>query len=163
MRLHYRDPPLLWLFVPAYLAHLSEEVLAGPGFAAWIARVIGGPLPMTAFLTINAAALAALIAGVRAAVRREEAGWAAVAIATIAVTNAVAHLLGSAVTRAYSPGLVTGVVLYLPLGSIALLRAGYQAKGRTFRLGVASGLLLHALVFAVVFASTRVFTPASQR
>jgi hypothetical protein len=155
MRLHYRDPPLVWLFLPAYLAHLGEELFAGPGFAVWLARVVGQPLPMVAFLAINTIALAALIVGIRAAVRREEAGWVVVAVATIAVTNAVAHLIGSIITGTYSPGLVTGFVLYVPLGSIALLRAGYQAQSRNFQVGVIAGLLIHTLVFALAFASTR--------
>jgi Protein of unknown function with HXXEE motif len=155
VRLHYRDPPLLWLFVPAYLAHLTEELLAGPGFPAWLARIVGQPVPLGAFVAINAVALAALFAAVNGAVHSERRGWAAVAIATIALTNALAHLSGSIVTRTYSPGLVTGFVLYVPLGSLVLLRAGYQAPEGTMAMGVGAGLLIHAFVFVAAFVAAR--------
>jgi hypothetical protein len=147
----------LWLFVPAYLAHVTEELLAGPGFPAWLARIVGQPLPVGAFVAINAVALTALLAAVYAAVRSERQGWAAVAIGTIALTNAVAHLSGSIVTRTYSPGLVTGFVLYVPLGSLVLFRAGYQAPGGTMPIGVVAGFVIHALVFAAAFVSARGF------
>lgn len=152
VRLHYRDPPLVWLFLAAYVAHLSEELFAGPGLPLWLARIVGQPVPMPAFIAINTAAVAAMIVGIRAAVRREEAGWVVVAIATIVLTNAIAHLIGSIITGTYSPGLITGFVLYVPLASIALLRAGYQAEGRMFQVGVMAGLLIHLLVFVTTVA-----------
>ena len=152
-RWHYRDAALLWLFVPAYLAHLAEEFFAG--FPYWIRLIVGRPLPMTAFLVINGVALCALIAAVRAAIRRESAGWMAVAIAAIVTLNALLHLLGSFVTGTYSPGLITAVVLYLPLGQLTLLRAWHHQPPATFVRGVAAGVFIHGIVAAVAFASTR--------
>ena len=153
MRWHYRDAALLWLFVPAYLAHLAEELLGG--FPAWIQVVVGRPLPMTAFLGINAVALALLVVGIRVAIRRESAGWMAVAVAAVVTLNAVLHLFGSVITGTYSPGLITGVVVYVPLGLLTLLRAWQQQPSATFGRGVAAGVLVHAIVSAVAFAATR--------
>ena len=152
-RWHYRDAALLWLFVPAYLAHLGEEFFAG--FPDWIRLIVGRPLPMTAFIAINAVALCLLIAAVRTAIRRESAGWMAVAIAAIVTLNALLHLLGSFATGTYSPGLITGVVLYLPLGQLTLLRAWHQQAPSAFARGVAVGVFIHAVVAAVAFAATR--------
>src|SRR5687767_7961950 len=81
MRWHYRDPGLLWPFVPAYLIHVAEEWFAG--FPLWLEQIVGRPVPGAAFLLINAVALAMLIAAIRAATRAERSGWLAVAIATI--------------------------------------------------------------------------------
>ena len=69
--------------------------------------------------------------------------------------NAIAHFLGSILTGTYSPGLVTGLAVYVPLAYIALLRAEYQAERRTLRVGVATGLVVHGLVFAMALALTR--------
>jgi hypothetical protein len=153
MRWHYRDPLLLWLFVPAYLVHLAEEYWAG--FPVWFARILGRALPEPAFLAINGVALALLIAAIRTAIRRETAGWLAVAIATVVTVNAVLHLLASLSTGTYAPGMISGVVVYLPLGLLTLIRAGHQQPPPEFARGIAAGIAFHALVIAAAYVSTQ--------
>ena len=154
VRWHYRDPGLLWLFVPAYLVHLGEE-WAG-GFPMWIETVVGRPLPTAAFVIIKALALVLAIAGIRAAVREERHGWIAVTIATIALTNALAHAAGAALTRSYAPGLISGVVLYVPVGSLAIIRAVDQAPRAQVIRGVLVGLAIHTVVGVVAWSWTQV-------
>jgi hypothetical protein len=153
MRWHYRDPLLVWLMPGAYALHILEEWFGG--FPEWVTVLGRNPLPREAFVVINAIAFTAMIFAARAAARRESHGWMAVAIATILLTNGLAHILASLGTASYSPGLFTGVVLYLPLGNLALLRAWEQA-GASFARGVWMGLALHALVAAIAIALTRV-------
>lgn len=155
MRWHYRDPLLLWLFVPAYLVHLAEEFWAGPGFPSWVRLIAGRTLPEAAFVAINAVALVLLLAGIRAATRRESRGWIAVAVATVATLNAVLHLLGSAATGTYSPGTISGVVVYLPLGVLTLIRAGHQQEAAAFGRGISAGLLVQLIVAALAFGFAR--------
>lgn len=151
MRWHYRDPLLVWLLPAAYAFHLGEEWFGG--FPEWTARVIGSPLPRPAFLAINAIAFGLMLLASRAATRREANGWMTIAIATILLINGAAHLLGSLATAAYSPGLFTGIVLYVPLASLVLLRASAQARKGQFGTGVLAGILLHALVVVIAYAA----------
>ena len=153
VRWHYRDPAVLWLLPVAYVLHILEEWLAG--FPEWVALVVGAPLSRSAFVAINAIAMAAMIAAIRAATTREAYGWMAIASASILFVNAFAHLFGSIVTRAYSPGLITGVVFYLPIAGLVLLRASSQAARRPFTRGIAIGVVLHAVVFVVAYSLTR--------
>jgi hypothetical protein len=147
VRWHYRDPALVWLFVAAYVAHLLEEFFGG--FPEWFGVVLGRPLPIPAFLLINGVALVAMILAVRAATRRESLGWLAIAVATVLLVNGVLHLLASLAWGQYSPGLITGVVVYVPLGLLALLRAWHQVPEPFFWRGVAAGLAAHAIVIVV--------------
>jgi hypothetical protein len=126
VRWDYRDAGLLWLFVPAYGVHLVEEWLAG--FPKWLATVVGRPLPVTVFVSINAVAMVIAVLGIRAAVRTERYGWIAIAIATVFLINTLSHLAGSLVTGTYSPGLFSAVILYVPLASMVLVRALDQAS-----------------------------------
>lgn len=153
MRWQYRDAGLLWLFVPAYAIHVAEEWFAG--FTVWVEPFAGRPIPGLAFLVINAIAMVALTIGIRAAARTEANGWMAVAIATIVLINTAAHAAGAAFTRAYAPGLVSAVVLYVPLGSLTMLRALDQAPQAQVARGIVAGALIHAVVVVVAFASTR--------
>jgi len=153
MRWHYRDPLLVWLLPLAYAVHILEEWFGG--FPEWVALFVGAALPRTAFVAINAAAMAAMILAARATTRRESNGWMAIAIATILLVNGFAHILASVFTGTYSPGLVTGVVLYLPLAQLALLRAWSQADKAMFGRGVWTGIALHVLIFVLLLGITR--------
>ena len=149
MRWHYRDPQLVWLLPLSYAAHILEEWFGG--FPEWMALVIGSPLPRTAFIIINSVAMILMVLATRATTRRESNGWMGIAIATLLLVNGLLHVLGSLVTSSYSPGLFTGVVLYLPICQLVLMRAWAQADEAMFRQGVVAGLVLHALVIAIAF------------
>ena len=153
MRWSYRDGVLLWLLVGAYVIHVAEEWFAG--FPRWVALIVSRPMPEDSFLVINAVALSLMIVGVRSAVRRESSGWIAVAIATIVLVNTAAHLGGAMLTRGYAPGLISAVVLYVPLGGLTLIRDLDQAPPAQVSRGVITGLLLHAAVLPIALAATR--------
>ena len=150
MRWQYSDPPLVWLLVGAYAAHVVEELVGG--FPEWFAFIAGGPLTREAFLAINGAALLVMAAAARAATRRESLGWLAIAIATGVFVNGVAHVLLSVLSRSYSPGLFTGVVLYVPLGLLVLIRAWHQVAPSFFWRGAAAGLAAHAVVVFIALS-----------
>jgi hypothetical protein len=150
MRWHYRDPLLVWLLPAAYGLHILEEWFGG--FPEWLALVTGSALPRSAFIAINAVAFAGMVLATLATARRESNGWMGIAISTILLINGVAHVLGSLVTGRYSPGLITGVVLYVPLAQLALMRAWQQADREMFVRGVVTGAGIHVLVFVVAYA-----------
>jgi hypothetical protein len=153
MRWHYRDGGLLWPFVPAYAMHIAEEWFAG--FPRWTAQITGRPMPDAAFMAINAVAMILLLGATRAATRDEKNGWIAVGIATIFLVNTIAHLAGAAITQSYAPGLISAVVLYVPLGSLTMIRAFGQAPRAQVARGIVAGIVIHAVVVIVAFASTR--------
>ena len=146
VRWHYRDALLVWLFPAAYVVHILEEWFGG--FPEWLAIVAGAPLPRPAFLVINIVGLGLMIAAARASTRREEHGWMAVGIATVVLVNALMHILGTVFTGTYSPGLFSSVILYLPLGQLAILRAWSQTSPQTLRHGILAGIAAHGLASA---------------
>lgn len=152
MRWHYRDAGLLWPLVAAYALHVAEEWFGG--FPDWLQLVVGRPMPGTAFLIINAVAFVLLIAGIRSATQSERSGWIAIAVATIFLVNALAHAAGAVLTRSYAPGLISAVVLYVPLGALTMIRAVDQADRAQISRGVIAGVGIHLLVFVLAWGST---------
>lgn len=144
---------LVWLLPAAYACHLVEEWIGD--FPRWIAVATGSPLPSAAFVAINAVAFALFLAATRAATRHESGGWLAIVMATILFINAFAHIAGTLVFGSYSPGLVTGVVLYLPISQLVLIRAWYQADPNVFGRGMLAGAALHALLIPIVLTASR--------
>lgn len=150
MRWHYRDPLLAWLLPGAYALHILEEWIGG--FPEWLARVAGGSLPRPAFVAINLVTLLLMLAATRASIADEKRGWLSTGVATVLFVNALAHILGSLVTSSYSPGLLTSVVLYLPLSQLTLLRSWYQSERPLFIRGIVAGIAAHAAVSLLALA-----------
>ena len=152
MRWHYRDAGLLWPFVPAFAIHVAEEWFAG--FTTWVVQLTGRSMPDAAFIGIHAVAMALLVLAIHAAAGDESKGWLAIAIATVFLINTVSHAAGAVMTRSYAPGLISAVVLYVPLGTLTMIRAFDQAPRSQIARGLVSALMLHAAVFVIAFAVT---------
>ena len=120
---------LPWAPLAAAGLHIVEEFVFPGGFAAWERRYrsdIRASLTTRYLFIVNALFLilcydAGALRGTRAGV----ALW--LTVAALQAANGIWHLLAAARTRAYSPGVVTGLLLYVPLavyGYLHYLRSG---------------------------------------
>lgn len=151
MELNHTPRAWLWLFPATYTLHILEEAWSGETFPRWISRVASVEFTTHEFWWLNGLALAAM-AGAIFVCPAKRTALLGVVLGTIVFVNATAHALGSLVTLTYSPGVITGVVFWWPLGGVTLRRARRALERRTFALGIALGVLLHALVSARALA-----------
>jgi uncharacterized protein with HXXEE motif len=147
-----RKPWWLLLLPLSYLLHLVEEWWGGEGFAAWTARAVGSPVSTTRFLILNSFVWPLFAVLTIAAILRPRLAWFPTTFATVVLVNAGLHLLGTLATSSYSPGLVTGVLLYLPLGIAALAQGRRVVSPGSFQRAVLLGFLIHAAVVVIAFA-----------
>ena len=141
------------LLLPAsYLLHLVEEWFGGVGFAAWTERALGQPVSTTRFLILNAVVWPSFAALTLAAIKRPAVAWFLTSFGTIVVINALLHGLGTVASASYSPGLVTGLLLYLPLGSLAIRRGRQELPAGAFARAVFLGVAAHIVVALIAFA-----------
>lgn len=145
-----------WLFPLTYLVHIAEEYWGGIGFPAWVSRVAGAELTPERFLQLNIFAWILMFACILLALSVKPLGWLVISFGTTSLINALAHLAGSIITISYSPGLISGLLLWLPLGIYTLHRSRKLASRRAFLAGVSVGVLLHGLVFLLAFYASRV-------
>lgn len=140
------------LFPLTYALHVAEEYGGGESFWRWMSRLSGASLSEAEFLAINAVGLAVVTAvAISAALSAIAARLGVPALGTIVAVNGSLHGLASLLTGSYSPGVVTGLLLWLPLGVHALRRAWRERQGADFATGVAVGLAAHAAVSLVAF------------
>jgi Protein of unknown function with HXXEE motif len=132
----------LWLFPASYALHIAEEGLAGERFYRWIGRVTGRQISPGVFVGVNLACEAAMIAAVRQALAREDTTWVVPALGTITAANGIGHLAGSLATRSYSPGTVSGVGVWAPLGLYAVVRSRQLLPRPAWRRGIMAGALI---------------------
>lgn len=125
---------LFWAPLGAAALHMIEEFVYPGGFAAWDRRyrpaisasitprfhvVINGLLLLVCF---DVATLGPTPTGV--------ALW--LAVMALLFGNSIWHVVGAVRTRSYSPGMITGLLLYVPLtvyGYARLLQSGRASAG----------------------------------
>ena len=132
------------LFPVTFLAHIAEEYWGG--FAAVFAEFTGVAVSDTAFLAANALFWVAMCGAVILVLKQPSRASLIVALATVVTINASLHISAVFIWREYSPGVVTGVLLWLPLGVITLARGHRLVPLDRYRLGVNIGVAAHILV-----------------
>ena len=158
-----RQPPLRLLLLAAPLIFVAHFVEEAPGVVAWFNAHVDRGITPSLFWTVNFTALGITIAVVLLEWLSPTALSAGVAIAWLSflmLANAVLHLTGALVDRAYVPGLVTALLLYLPFYGWVVARA-IQSR-RVPRDAVAAATLLGALPmlahgYLILFRGGRLF------
>ncbi len=103
---------VLWVATGTYGLHMIEETVYN--WHGWVRRVLKMPAELSEFYLVNA------VVGLLG-ISCSMIGWQSPALALIfpafMLVNAVLfHILPVIVTRQYSPGVFTAVILFLPVG-----------------------------------------------
>jgi hypothetical protein len=143
-----------WLFPITYVAHIAEEWWGV--FPAWASRLFGATLSDEAFWAINGAGLLLFCAAAAVAQRGGAPATAlGAALGAIVAGNGSTHVVASLLTGTYSPGTVTGAVLWIPLGAASLRWARPRMSALGWAAGIAAGLLVLLGVFALASSGPR--------
>lgn len=143
---------LPWLLPASHVIHAAEEYFGG--FPGWLNRVAGASLTPERFLELNGLFLVVMIAVVALALAARPLVGLLVPLAAAIVLNAALHLGGTLVTGSYSPGAVSAVLLWAPLGAALLVRLRREVPRPVLVLGMGAGLVLHALVSLAAIRAT---------
>ena len=150
----WHPPDPVWLFPATYALHLWEEYFIAGGFALWAERALALRFSDAEFVRWNTFALALMCAGAWLVARDPKLRFIEMALAIAVLGNVAAHVLGSLVTWTYSPGLITGLVLWLPLGLVRLRGARVASSRRGRLAGTYMGVLVVLITLLVVTAGT---------
>ncbi|WP_189644358.1 HXXEE domain-containing protein [Mesorhizobium sp. M9A.F.Ca.ET.002.03.1.2] len=137
--------PVLFVYLqlPAYMLHQLEEH-HDDRFRRFINDGVAGvreALSTPAVVVINVGVWVVNLIALYLA-RFVDLGWGLIAI-YLTLINALVHILAAMVQRRYNPGLVTAVVLFLPVGLYALMVISRMPD-------VTTAMHVVALVFAIL-------------
>jgi hypothetical protein len=144
--------------LPAYMLHQYEEH-DNDRFRVFVNELLGGGrevLTPTAVFNINIFGVWGVIAVALWLTRLVHPGFALVA-AYLLVLNAVIHIVQGAATRSYNPGLVSAIVLFLPVGGWCFY-ASQHAGGGTLPMhiiGLACAIAIHLAIALPVLNNRR--------
>lgn len=147
---------LIFLLLPVYMLHQYEEHDADR-FRLYVNREVGGGLEVltpAAVFVINIGAVWVLDVVVIYLAARVDLGLGLIA-AYLMLANAVVHIVGAIRGRAYNPGLVTAIVLFLPasIATIAAIDGAGAGSLQDHVIGLVLAIAVHAMI--VVYALRR--------
>ncbi len=106
---------LAWAIPITILIHQLEEYFGQ--FPLWYSNLLDAQLSNQDFIVINAVGLLIFLTFALSYIINEN-NLILVALGTFVFVNGMIHLLLSFFTLSYSPGTISGVVLFIPLGII---------------------------------------------
>jgi hypothetical protein len=160
-------PPLAAAFfcLPAYMIHQYEEH-DDDRFRIFMNRILAGgndALTLPAVFVINVPAVWGVITLSLWLAAFVHPGLALIAI-YLPLFNAAVHMAHAVIMRSYNPGLVSAVVIFLPL-CVWCLRVMQRSGNGNFMfhaIGLGSAIGIHAVIAAWVLRNRRRFARSTQ-
>lgn len=148
--------PWLWLFVITYVVHIAEEYWGGGGYSAHLLRTKGVYMSSSRFLIVQAVGVALMIAGVLIAKRLRFPNALAIIYGATVLGNAATHMVNSLRTFQYEPGLISSILVWLPLGLFTILYfRHYVMNAKRFWISIAIGLGINVVIAVITMRGGR--------
>ena len=134
---------IAWLIPIVFLAHQLEEYFGQ--FPQWYSDLLNAQLSNRDFIVINAIGLFVFtVASLSYFFNKNNV--ILVALGTLIYVNGWVHFLASLFTLSYSPATVTGVVLFIPLGTVIYKKILPTLKPGEKVVAIVLGVLVLVLV-----------------
>jgi len=129
----------LWLFLLVYPLHIIEEIRGVGAFR-------GINLSLKQFFTLSGAACLLMVIGILLAQRFRFPQLLEIVFGTVFLLNGLSHIINSVVIRGYDAGLITGTLIFIPLGVTSLVRLRNSMRRLRYLAGVALGLAAQGII-----------------
>ena len=146
-----------WLFPVTYLLHIAEEYWGGEGYSAYLLGLRGVQLSPTRFLVIQIIGLALMMVGIILARRLQFPNLLSVILGAVVLVNGVIHTILSLAHTEYVPGLITSILLWIPLGIATLVGFRHTARKASYWLCVALGVAINGIIEFVASNAGQIF------
>jgi hypothetical protein len=146
-----------WLFPAAYLIHLADEYWGSKPESSSTTKMTSFDLTSAQFLVLNAGAMMLLIFGILLAQKLRFPQLLMVILGTAVLANASSHTFSFLVTGRSNPGLVSGLLIFAPLGGLTLISLAGSMGLRRYLAGIALGLVTQVFVSLLASKGSRLF------
>ena len=133
----------LWLFPFAYLLHIIEEFRS-------VGPLYGINISLNLFLILSTITWLLMTCGIVLAQRFGFPRFMGVCLGTTVFLNGLTHIINSLVYGRYDAGLISGSVIFVPLGLATLISLRNSMRRRRYILGVVVGVVIQAIALVIV-------------
>ena len=148
---------LAWLFPATYLLHVTEDYVAGVALATSPTKIRGANLTPTQFLILNGFACLLILAGMFISKRLRFRPWLMICLATVVMVNGLFHVAGGIRIAGYNPGLISGLLIWIPLGVATLVYLKGRMIPRKYWAAIVVGVLINVVVLLLARQGRRLF------
>jgi hypothetical protein len=146
-----------WLFPLTYLLHIAEEYWGGGGYTAYLSKTKGVAFSSMRFLLMTGFGWLLMIAGIPVAQRFGFPQLSMVILGTVFLVNGVSHTVSSVVTARYNPGLITGILIWIPLGLVTLVQLRERMSAARYLTAILIGVGIQAVVSLLSLKGGKLF------
>jgi len=146
-----------WLFPITYLLHIAEEYWGGEGYSAYLLRLRGVQLSPTRFLLVQAIGLSLMMVGIILARRLQFPNLLSVILGALVLVNGLTHTILSIAHTEYVPGLITSILLWIPLGSGTIMGLRRTMRATRYWCCIALGVAVNGIIELVASKAGQVF------
>ena len=137
-------------FLPfAYLGHLLDEFYLGSGFADWFSGLFKISLLESDFLIINSVAFLFVVIITILFNLGKINNFIPTVLGVLFFINGIVHLIITTLTLAYSPGTISGILIYIPFGIIVFKNIFPLLEEKKRTSSIASAIAIHILITIV--------------
>ena len=140
---------IAWFLPAAYLLHLLDEYFIGAGFAGWFSMLFKASLSESNFIVINVVGFTIVLFIAILYTIGKANNFVLVTVGTLFFINGIIHPFVSFLTGTFSPGTITGVIIYLPFGLIVFIKIFPLLQEQQRLLSVILAIALQILVSVV--------------
>ena len=147
---------LSWLMPLTYLIHIAEEYWGGEGYPAYIYRVRGVYLPPSRFLVAQAIGFVLVMAGIILARQFNFPQMMLVILSTTVIGNALTHTYSALPTHGYNPGLLSSLLIWMPMGIFVVIRFRREMSPQRYWLAIAIGVGINVAIGVITMRGGRI-------
>lgn len=158
-RLLSRTSTAQWslLFPVTYFFHILEEYYGGEGYSAYLLRLRGILLSPTRFLLVQTIGLTLMIVGIILSRRLRFPNQLSVILGSVTLVNGLTHMILSLVYTEYVPGLITSLILWIPLGFATLVGLKPTMRKSRYCLCITVGVGINGIIELITTKSVQLF------
>jgi hypothetical protein len=145
------------LFPVTYFFHILEEYYGGEGYSAYLLRLREIHLSETRFLLVQTIGLTLMIVGIILARRLRFPNQLSVALGAVTLVNGLTHVILSLVYTEYVPGLITSLILWIPLGLATLVCLKPTMRESRYWLCLTVGVGINGIIELITTKSGQLF------
>ena len=142
---------LVWLLPSTYAVHILEEYFVGKGLPMWLSDFINADISNLDFILINSVALSIVVLFSFYYSFYKQNDLLFLGLTSLFFINGIVHLVSSIYSYTYSPGTVSGILLYLPMGLFIYKSLKQQLTIRERSLGIWLGIFMHVVVIIIAW------------
>jgi hypothetical protein len=136
----------MWIFPVTYLVHLAEEYWGGEGYCAYLYRLRGVRLSTARFFFFQGLGIVLIVIGIFVSLHLRWPRFFLAIVGALVLSNGTTHTVTALRNGGYGPGLVTCVLVWIPLGLVTLFLLFGEMPAARLALAAGIGVAIQATV-----------------